>query len=32
MTDELWKKSATELAKLIRNKQVSSREVVESQP
>ena len=30
MTDELWKKSATELAKLIRNKQVSSREVVES--
>ncbi|HIG44002.1 MAG: amidase [bacterium] len=30
MKDELWRKSATELAALIREKQVSSREVVES--
>jgi amidase len=30
MADELWKKSATELAELIRSKQISSREVVES--
>ena len=30
MADELWKKSATELAGLIRSKQVSSREVIES--
>lgn len=30
MTDELWRKSAHELAVLIRDKQVSSREVVES--
>lgn len=28
MSDELWRKSATELAKLIRNRDVSSREVV----
>lgn len=30
MADELWRNSATELAELIRNKAVSSREVVES--
>lgn len=30
MGDELWRKSATELAALIRNKEVSSREVVTS--
>ncbi|MCP4751636.1 MAG: indole acetimide hydrolase [Proteobacteria bacterium] len=30
MADELWKKSATELAELINRRQVSSREVVES--
>ncbi len=30
MADELWKKSATELAELIRSKQISSREVIES--
>ncbi len=31
MVDELWKKSATELAELINRKQISSREVIESQ-
>lgn len=30
MTEELWGKSATELAELIKSKQVSSREVIES--
>ena len=30
MADELWKKSATELAELIKTKQISSREVIES--
>jgi len=30
MVDELWKKSATELAELINSKQISSREVIES--
>lgn len=30
MTEELWRKSATELAELIKSKQVSSREVIES--
>jgi amidase len=30
MVDELWKKSATELASLINSKQISSREVIES--
>lgn len=30
MSDDLWKKSASELAALIKSKQVSSREVVES--
>lgn len=30
MADDLWRNSATELAELIRNKAVSSREVVES--
>jgi len=30
MTDELWRKSATDLAELIRTRQVTSREVVES--
>ncbi len=30
MADELWRKSATELASLIRSRQISSREVVEA--
>ncbi len=30
MTEELWQQSATDLASLIRNKEVSSREVIES--
>jgi amidase len=30
MADELWKKSATDLAELIKTKQISSREVIES--